>query len=212
MASTLEAITSLAATKPRPIIFICGLGGSGKTTFCYQLVEALEIAAVVFQTDLYAKYATQERKQRIADALASGDPTRIAQEENPRHWYDWQALKKDLLALQRTGALEIRGGWNQATGLKDAHESLRLPPDGPGVILVDGIYLLDPGIRPLADLVLLLEAPAPELERRRQQRDGHRSSPEYLRYKQSLAEKYDTPYFARYRSRADQVIGELALM
>ena len=200
-------ISNLLTNKSRPLVYICGLGGSGKTTLAKEIAEKLDTDSVAVHSDWWAKYSTTERKKRIGDALASNDPERIEQEENPQNWYDvWESIRSDLLTLQETGSLIINTAWNQQTGEKDFTVELSVPEHG--VILFDGIYLLHPEIADIADLIVFLDVHPEECQKRSEQRDAHRSEPEYLAYKAALMQKYDIPYFEKYRERADIVLSE----
>jgi uridine kinase len=200
-----QRLGNLIKTKDRPIIFICGLGGSGKTTFSRNIAQEVTVESVAVHSDWWAKYSTVERKKRIKEALDSGDTFRIEQEENPQNWYDvWEKLGADLLELQSTGSLVIPDAWNQKTGEKDLKVELSVPERG--LIIFDGIYLLHPEIADIADCIVLLDVPAEICQKRAEQRDSHRSEPDYLAYKASLMKKYDVPYIEKYRDRADLVI------
>jgi uridine kinase len=180
---------------------ICGLGGSGKSTLCRQLAENSNI--LHFETDWYARFPTPIRRQRIKEALESGDPQRIDAEENPLRWYDWDALAAGLETLKSTRHLSITDAWNQKTGEKGLALSLELPATGAATIIVDGIYLLHPQIRNQLDMVVHIGTPASTALERSRQRDQHRSSPEYLAYKESLTYKYCVPYFEQYADAID---------
>lgn len=199
-----DRIIELQSTKSHPVIFICGLGGSGKTTFARKLAQKYENAHIL-EWDWYLKFASKERAQRIAAAWNSDDQTLVNQEVNPYNWYDWDAFKAGLRVLQTEGKIELKGVWNQATGEKDSNPSVDF--DGKkGLIICDGLYLLHPDIISYADLIILLEVPKEEARRRADQRDSHRTDPEHLKRKAIILEKYDIPYFETYRDNADFIL------
>jgi uridine kinase len=198
-------ITERAIGK-RLVVFVCGFGGAGKTTLCHQLATKLLLPTIIFETDWYAKYATQERRQRIASAIASQDSHLIEQEENPKNWYDWPALAAGLHSLKDKGYLKIRDGWSQRTGEKDLFVDLDLPKGKDSVIICDGIYLLHDEVRSAADLILFLDTPVTACVERTAARDSHRSSKVYLNYKAALVDKYDRLYFELYRKNADAIV------
>jgi len=202
----IKAIEQILAQKQRALVFVCGFGGAGKSTFCKDLSSNFPDQSVVFETDWYSKYATMDRRQRIRDAVDSGDAERIANEENPLNWYDWNLWQSDLQTLMTSGSLTIINGWSQATGEKELNLELRIPESDKSVVLCDGLYLLHPEIRGLADLRVLLDAPVDVVIERANKRDAHRSSAQYLSYKASLLRKYDEPYFNQYRIYADVVL------
>ncbi len=66
-----------------PIIFICGLGGAGKSMFVDRLSDQFLGDSVIVRLDWYLKFPTNQRKERIRAAHQSQDETKIRQEENP---------------------------------------------------------------------------------------------------------------------------------
>lgn len=206
---TINDIVNLITKKSkgkRLIVFVCGFGGAGKTTFCHHLATILTLPTIIFETDWYAKYATKERRQRISSALASKDKSLIEKEENPKNWYDWTALIADLNSLKETGRLQIHNGWSQQTGEKDLSINLELPTNGDSVIICDGIYLLHDEVKLAADLTFLLNTSVDLCLERSTARDSHRSPKEYLDYKAALVEKYDKPYFRQHSKNAHSIV------
>jgi uridine kinase len=188
------------------IVFVCGFGGAGKTTFCRRLCAEIACPAIVFETDWYAKYPTEQRRERIRSAIDSQDQQLIEQEENPINWYDWPALVSGLKKLKESGRLEIRDGWCQSTGKKEFSIDLEIPSNGDSVIICDGIYLLHDAVKSAADLIVLLDTQISVCLNRATVRDSHRSTREYLDYKAALLDKYDKPYFELYSSNADMCV------
>lgn len=201
-----EVIRHVASRGGISAVFVCGLGGCGKSSMCRSLACQIETPVTILEIDWFLRYSTPERRNRIRLAQESGDLERLSREENPQLWYDWESFKEGLYNLKDTGSLRLEGAWNQKTGEKDLVVDLELPSEGSGVVLCDGIYLLDPTVSDFADFIVLLEI-SPELARERgEHRDAHRSSPEYLAYKARLAERYDQPYFKRFRARANKIV------
>jgi uridine kinase len=206
---TIEQVAEFINAKEmgRPlVVFICGFGGAGKTTFCHNLAGLLSRPSVVFETDWYARYATTERKERIKSALALQDDELIELEEDPKNWYDWKALTAGLQQLKTAGRLDLRNAWCQKTGEKQLSIELMLPDPLKSVIICDGIYLLHEGIRHAADICIRLNVDLDACLERGRKRDAHRSTPEYLDYKAALTRQYDEPYFERYGANADVVV------
>ena len=199
-----KTIESLLQEKERIIVFVCGLGGAGKTTFANNLVEQ-DVNSIALHSDWWLKYPTLERRKRIQNAIESGDENSIEIEENPKNWYDWESMKEDILLLQEKGRVDVHDAWNQNTGLKN----LKVPLEffHKGVIICDGIYLLHPEIVDIADFTVLLDVPFEVCRKRSDKRDEHRNSSEYLALKAHLTEKYDVPYFEKYRNNANLIMG-----
>jgi uridine kinase len=188
----------------RTVVYVCGLGGAGKTVFTDNLRQRLAVDSVVMRHDWYSTYSTKQRRERIRQAIASRESKRIAAEENPRNWYRDPAFLTDLITLRNTGSLRTSDVWNQDTGERDS--TVELSVANGGIILVDGIYLLHEPVAELADLRILLRI-MPETGRQRaDRRDSHRSDQAYLEYKRQLTNRYDRPYFEHHQTRADIVV------
>ena len=185
------------------IVGVSGLGGAGKSTLCHDLVESFPDQAIHFECDLFAQYGTLERRQRISEALDSGDEDRIESEENPQNWYDWQRIEQALISLKETGRYNFTGGFNQKSGEKDKAAELELKQSEHAIIFVDCIYLLHLPVRDLIDCAIYIDAPLEESFQRSYDRDKHRSDHDYLVYKQNVTKKYCVPYFDKYRQYAD---------
>lgn len=202
MQELLDAIGAVRPMGKRPVISVCGLGGSGKSTLCAELAKALN--GFVIQTDWYLRYPTVERKIRIASALESGDPERRDREENPLNWYDWEHYSRDLSELRTTGILTLTDAWNQRTGAKD--EKVEIRDQSLGAVICDGIYLLHPPVVDLSDVTVLLQVSPHFARERADARDAHRSDSAYLAYKAELQKRYDLPYLSSYMKAANFVL------
>ncbi|MBU0999417.1 hypothetical protein KKG24_03925 [Patescibacteria group bacterium] len=199
-----EHLKKIQFQKSHPIVFISGMGGSGKTTFANKIVNQNNNAKH-FELDWYLIHSSKERGKRIKDAFESGNEETINKEANPINHYDYNSFKKDIKDFQESGKFSVKNVWNQKTGEKDANYSLDFNGQD-GLIVCDGDYLLHSEIASLADLVILLEVPFETARKRAEQRDMHRSDTEHLARKKLIAQKYDTPYFAENRKNATLVI------
>lgn len=200
LAHNITAITKGAA---RPIVSVCGHAGTGKSTTTNAMLSNGYLAGAIIQLDWYLRYATPVRKQRIADALKSGDTERIEAEENPLNWYDWNRYQSDINHLQTSGTFEMHDAWDQSTGLKELQVGATMEQDG--FIICEGIYLLHPPIVEQADVTILMTLNESVARARAKARDAHRSDAQYLAYKQCLVEKYDNPYMTRFAPNATLV-------
>ncbi|MFA5925891.1 MAG: AAA family ATPase [Parcubacteria group bacterium] len=194
--------------KKHPIIFICGLGGTGKSTLADKLNKILPIDCEIVRLDWYLKHSTGDRKNRIKKALESGGSNLVKKEENPFNWNDFEKLKDDLLHFQQESELDIKSAWNQKTGEKDTDIQIKFKTPN-GLIICEGIYLLHPEIASIADFIILLRTTEEQAVRRMEQRDAHRSSKEYLAYKSKLQKEYDVPYFNKYAHNASVSIDQI---
>lgn len=200
----ISAIKSKLQENIRQVVFVCGLGGAGKSEFCSNIQAALGREAFIVRNDWYLIYSSSERRNRIEQALDSNNADRIEQEANPQNWYDWDKLAVDLEALRSLGSLQLVNVWNQQTGEKDLSVDVRVGSDA--VIICDGIYLLDPEVQTLSDVTVLLEVSPKVARQRAEKRDEHRSESAYLQLKDSLMQRYDIPYFEKHRDAADIII------
>jgi uridine kinase len=123
---------------------------------------------------------------------------------DPTNWYDWVALKRGLFALRDHGALKASSLWRQTTGEKNLEIDIHLPENG--VIFCDGIYLLHQPVVDWLDAVVVLEVASGTALERSAARDAHRNDGIYQRFKESVANEFDQPYFAKNRGAADRVI------
>jgi len=188
----------------RRVVFVCGLGGAGKTEFCRRYARTPGLEGPILHLDWYLKYPSRERRRRMAEAVASEDPARIDAEENSLNWQDWPLTIAAIRAMRKTGKLHVENGWIQATGEKTFTGDIEAGEND--VIWCDLVSLLHPEVASLADVVILLEVSPDTTDKRGNTRDQHRNDPEYLAYKAAIRRKYDTPYFRRYRTAADLII------
>ncbi|HZM63904.1 MAG TPA: hypothetical protein VFB59_02105 [Candidatus Saccharimonadales bacterium] len=199
-----SAIENSLSSDGRQVIFVCGLSGAGKTEFCNDVQRELSRESVIVRTDWYLTYGSLERRRRIYKAFDDNNAEAIEREANPKNWYSWDRFKSDVKALRSLGQLQLSAAWDQRTGEK--HLSVELQVASDGVIICDGIYLLDPAICEYTDVTVLLDVSPDTTKERAGKRDQHRNPGSYLALKESLKEKYDVPYFEQYRQLADIII------
>lgn len=202
----IRKINRLRKSKAVTVVFVCGYGGAGKTTFCKQLASKLEPNAVVFESDWFLKHPTFLRNAKIKTALESRNARKIIEEENPQNWYDWILFTTSLKTLIEERKFELKNAWSQETGNKDLSIKLSLDSNNGNVIICDGIYLLHNSLSGFADYKIMLDVPISYCIENTRNRDAHRSSRAYLEYKVSLLHKYDKPYFEEFKQLVDSTI------
>jgi len=201
-----KKIKQIQSQKLHPVIFVSGLGGSGKTTFAKKLVAETPNAKLL-ELDWYLIHNSKERAERIKNVLGPANKNQhlIDKELDPINWYDWESFKKDLERFQKEGKFFVKNAWNQTTGEKDSEHSLDFEGNN-GLIVCEGIFMLHPAIRLLADFSILVDLPKVEARKRAEERDKNARSKEHLERKKIIMEKYDVPYFEKYKGNADLIL------
>ena len=188
-----KRIAAINRTIDRPIIFVTGPSGSGKTTLARQLATATAGACLSF--DWWIKDDSNTRRQKIiADYKRTGDIP------NPLTWYDWDSLIAQLLSLQATGELRLNNAWDQSSGEKNLSISIN---SAHGPIVVEGVYLFEPYVRELANLIILIQSDMERSTLAALQRQAHRNPNEYLKIKKLWYIGFDKPYFDSHIEDAD---------
>ncbi len=200
----IEKVRTHVQNHTQSTVSVYGLGGSGKTQFCKQLMTALQNPCAYIQQDWYLFDSSFVRQQKIESIFAEHLEWDSKKYGNPYNWYDWHQFKMDLIRLKREGSLVINNAWNQQTGNKDS--DLKIILQKGGFILIDGIYLLDPMMQEISDLTIFLEISSDLARKRADNRDAHRSNHQYLQHKEKLAQFYEVPYMNKYRNKASIII------
>ena len=137
--------------------------------------------------------------------MDSKDEELMEKELNPINWFDWETFRKAILDFQKSGKFNVRNTWNQISGeLTDEH-TLDFKNEN-GLIVCEGIYLLHPEIKSIADFSILIDVPKEEARKRAEQRDRGNRSEEHMERKRLIMETYDIPYFNAYRKDVDLII------
>lgn len=108
MDEIVRAIAGLQAAHERKVIYVCGLGGAGKTEFSNLLQQQLGQGTAIIRHDWYLTYPTLIRKERMRQAVASKDPQRIEAEENPVNWLSNDEFVHDLKQLRDAGEYSFK--------------------------------------------------------------------------------------------------------
>ena len=146
------------------------------------------------------RLSDRSRKPRRLSTEAYGTSPKA--EENPIHWYAWDAIGTALGSLRTTRTFTYEYGWNRQSGELDEDYTFSLPPAGPALVLCDCIYLLHSPVRRWFDATVYVDAPFElTIERGRERSmDAARIS-----YMERLHRTYSKPYFSKYSSSADWV-------
>ncbi|MUO43013.1 hypothetical protein [Agrobacterium vitis] len=184
------------------IIGVAGFSGSGKTTLCRRIVESLQGRAHHLDCDRFSAYSYSERQSRLDCAARSGDPAVMSAEENPRHWYAWDALADAVSSLRDSRMFAYDRAWNKNTGMLDGNYAIALPSEGPALVLCDCIYLLHPPVRQWFDTTVYVDVPFSLTVDR-----GLLRAPNSQRaaYMERLHRTYSLPYFEEHARNADWV-------
>lgn len=182
-------------------IGVCGHAGAGKSTFCNDFIGSANVPTARLTCDLFSTHSYRHRQELIASACSSGCQTEIDAAENPRDWYDYNAIAFAISDLKQARAHRFERAWNSETGDLDGVCNISLPEQRPGIILCDGIYLLHPPIRQALDITIRIDAPIDVLD----QRGLVRSKGDVERAKKhsDMRERFAAPYFAQYGFLAD---------
>lgn len=207
LADLVDRITPHCMPDQVRIIGVAGLSGAGKTTLCRAIVAAHPGVAHHLECDRFSAFSYSERQSRLDKATKSGNSAAILAEENPRHWYAWDALEHALSSLRSSRIFAYDRAWNKRTGMLDDNYALALPPGGPALVLCDCIYLLHPPVRQWFDMTVYVEAPFGLTVDR-----GLARAPNSQRaaYMERLHRTYSLPYFEDHAANADLVYGSWA--
>ena len=198
-----QKIKALADQKPDLLVGISGLGGSGKTTLCRDLIKILGNQAERFNCDLFSQYGLKERNKRIETARQSKTDETLEAEENPKNWYDWHQIGAALKALKVSPSYVYDNGWNNETGEIDQKIILTRPDHAHSIMLVDCIYLLHSPVRNWFDLTIHVQCPFDVITKRGRVRAVNSGNPDFFEGRHLLIEKYDLPYFRTHAPNAD---------
>jgi len=201
--STIADLTARLLPMARPddvvLVAVSGFAGAGKTTLCRSLQAARPNLVSHFVCDRFSRHSFHEREQRIAEQASRA---RGGEEENPRTWYDWQAIERALGALRGDRSFAFERAWNTASGELDARYKLDLRSDGPAIVLCDGIFLLHDAVRHWFDATILVDCPEPVRRARGRRRSN---DPARLAYMNELERRFAEPYFRENAAHAQIV-------
>jgi len=192
-------LENMAPNSPM-FVGICGFAGAGKTTLCRMLSVALPGSVTHFECDRFSRHGFSEREKRIAAYQRRDSPG--DDEENPVHWYDWDAVQEALDALRHQSRFRYCRAWNPQSGQLDATYSLKLSEDKPSLVLCDGIFLLHSPVKDWFERIICVDCPQPV----RQARGTIRTrDPARQAYMTKLEQMYVEPYFHTFSGRADLI-------
>lgn len=182
------------------LVGVCGYAGAGKTTLCRALSDCLPDKVTHFSCDRFSRYSFKEREKRIEAEVGSEDKS---YEENPLHWYDWNAISEALTSLRTARQFTYKNAWNPSSGELDATYSLKLPENQSALVLCDGIFLLHSSVKEWFDITLCVDCAQTLRQSRAKARTKSLSR---LSYMASLERTYVEPYFRDFSQRAEIVL------
>ena len=199
---TLEEVNTdllrLANGQKTPLAIMMGLSGAGKSHLSAELSK-INPRLLTVSFDWWIKDPSNLRRAQIAR-----DYEKNGTMPNPLSWYDWEQFKTDLTTLRSSGMLKRKGMWNQHTGEKDLAINLSLPKEG--IILVEGMYLMENGMDQLVDYVIIVLTEPDQAIRASSARRAQPSENTYREVKARWIREYDAPYIERYVNSANAVI------
>jgi hypothetical protein len=172
------AIQNTPPTSEIRFIFVTGAPGSGKT----YLTDALAGRAKFSMDALFRHPSSVRTEQRkLASALPEG-PQRdeaLLKVDHYKSLTDQMRVAAALTTLRQTGSLSIRNGYNQsAGGTMTLNADIAVTAGKPTDVIVEGesvFHLKQAGLLRPHDIIICLDIPRAELERRRAIRNEART-------------------------------------
>lgn len=163
MVDVVDSLAALVAgclrTRPRVAVAVDGPDAAGKTTFADSLVDALPAPVVRASIDGFH----HPREVRLARGSLSPEGYYLDS-------FDYAALDHELLQPFATGSTHVRTRVHDHAHERAAVTEARDVPET-AVLVVDGVFLLRPGLRDRWDVALHLHVPPEETLRRALVRD-----------------------------------------
>lgn len=156
-----DVITTVLQRLPTPstdaptLVCIEGLGGAGKTTLARTLAARLDNLTLVHGDDFYGP---EERDWR------SWTPR-----QGYERYFDHQRVDRQLLQPLKAGQRATFQRYDWDTNILDGW--ITVEPRGP--VLVEGVYLLRPELRPYWDLAVYVDTPRDLRQSRLHARGGN---------------------------------------
>ena len=141
------------------VVGICGRAGAGKTTLARKISNDLASARVenvVYSGDWRFILDSKGRKEWLREKWRAGMETYL-NAINQFSWWDFNAIFRDLVALNKEQEVKIIGAYDRLTGAKSAE--VTLGPVKRGVILYENCILGKLDEISLLDIIVLLNTP-----------------------------------------------------
>jgi uridine kinase len=183
-----DLLTAVTVTARRPVLIgIDGPGGSGKSTLARELREQMPMTALVVEGDDF--YRLLPDAERLALTPSQGYDL----------YFDWERLRDQVLVP--VGAGRPRLTYQKYDWTTDQMGSWVDVPM-PDAVIMEGVYVLRPALRPLFDLAVVVETSAP-VRLGRQQGRGENAG-EWIRRWMAAEDYYITRHAPA--GRADLVV------
>ena len=136
------------------LIAIDGHSAAGKSTLAKKLTASLSSAAIIYMDDFYRVMDRQKRYELTA-------------KEGYECYYDWQRLRQEVLHPISCGDTVRFAVYDwQINQLGDSREL-----KAENIVIVEGCYSARPELETYYDVIVYVETPAPERERRQFERN-----------------------------------------
>ena len=187
-----EAVQGLYSPGQYKVVGLTGQAGAGKT-WTSKMVEAAceerNIDYVRVSLDWFFILSSKDRKKWLAEA--EHDPLEYARRKDQLTWWDFDRAATCLLDLKAGKTVELKGVYNRADGGELTKDVTLLPQKRGGIVLIEGVAIVDLPI----DLLVYIAASLPTRFPRLYNRDKARRTGIEAIERLLLTETFEVGYF-----------------